>query len=88
MPNKTMQVATPGLKTHARTIQFIKHTVIGSVTTSEYGDIDAMAAFFNAVEGDAREQMNPDTVTEDIYEMTDTLGTTVITVKHDPHSAK
>ena len=67
------------------TIEFVKRTVIGEVIADEHGELDIMSAFFDAVEGDSRGDMNPDSVSLSHYEMSDSLGTTKITVQHTPN---
>lgn len=86
MPVKS-KIAANGVEREPVTIEFTKRTVIGSVRTSEYGDVDIMSAFFDAVESDARDQMVNDKISVDNYEMTDELGTTKITVTHVPNSS-
>lgn len=71
---------------HGTEIVFQKTTIIGRAIIGE-GDGDVMSAFFAAVESDARDQMRAEYVTTDDYQMVDNLGTTKITVVHEPHPA-
>jgi hypothetical protein len=72
---------------HGTEIVFQKVTEIGRAIVGE-GDSDVMSAFFAAVESDARDQMRAEYVTRDDYMMVDNLGTTTITVNHEPHKSE
>ena len=68
-----------------RTIEFFKKTVIGCAVESPNGTSDILGLFFDAVQRDSRDQMNPHGTSEDEYEFADRLGKTTIIVKHEPH---
>lgn len=66
-------------------VEFVKRTVIGDAIVDPNGSSDIMAAFFDCVERDARDDMNSDHQTKSHYEMSDNLGVTKLTVVHEPH---
>lgn len=65
-------------------VVFQKTTIIGEAVIGE-GDDDVMSLFFAAVENDSRDQMSAEATSTDDYQMVDPLGTTKITVTHEPH---
>lgn len=86
MATAKKQIASQPAVDDGQVIEFVKRTVIGSVTYKEFGgDYDIMSAFFSAVERDARDGMTSDTVSIDEYEMQDNLGTTKVRVQHTPN---